>query len=189
MVVRAGSGDDPTGKFGTASLTAAMLDEGAGTRSALEMADAVEFLGATLSTSSSFDASAVRLNVPVQRLQDGLPLLADVVLRPTFPETEVERLRQERLTSLLQARDDPSSIAAMAFARVVFGLTHRYGTGTMGTEATVKSLLAGDLENASAEELRIGSGGIVPTHGESRSPRGIDRVNLPEAGRQQCKFA
>ncbi len=146
VVVRAGSGDDPTGKFGTASLTAAMLDEGTGTRSALEMADAVEFLGATLSTSSSFDASAVRLNVPVQRLQDGLPLLADVVLRPTFPETEVERLRQERLTSLLQARDDPSSIAAMAFARVVFGLTHRYGTGTMGTEATVKSLLAGDLE-------------------------------------------
>ena len=146
VVVRAGSGDDPAGKFGTASLTAAMLDEGAGTRSALEMADAVEFLGATLSTSSSFDASAVRLNVPVQRLQDALPLLADVALRPTFPETEVERLRQERLTSLLQARDDPSTIAAMAFARVVFGLTHRYGTGTMGTEATVKSLLGGDLE-------------------------------------------
>ena len=146
VVVRAGSGDDPAGKFGTASLTSAMLDEGAGTRSALEIADASEFLGATLSTTSSFDASAVRLNVPVQRLQDALPLLADVTLRPRFPETELERLRQERLTSLLQARDDPSSIAAIAFARVVFGPTHRYGTGTMGNEATVKALSSGDLK-------------------------------------------
>jgi predicted Zn-dependent peptidase len=59
---------------------------------------------------------------------------------------EVERLRQERLTMLLQARDDPSSIAAMAFARVVFGPTHRYGTGTVGTETTVKSLSSGDLK-------------------------------------------
>jgi len=145
LVVRAGGGDDPAGTFGTASLTAAMLDEGAGTRSALEIADASEFLGATLSTASSFDASTVRLNVPVQRLQNALPLLADVALRPTFPENEVERLRQERLTSLLQARDDPSSIAATAFARIVFGPTHRYGTGTMGTEAMVKALTAGDL--------------------------------------------
>lgn len=145
LVVRAGSGDDPQGQFGTASLTSAMLDEGAGTRSALQIADAVEFLGATLATTSSFDASAVRLNVPVRRLQDALPLLADVALRPSFPETELERLRQERLTALLQARDEPSSIAAMAFARAVFGPTHRYGTGTMGTEATVKALASGDL--------------------------------------------
>ena len=146
LVVRAGSGDDPPGKFGTASLTSAMLDEGAGARSALEIADAIEFLGATLATTSSFDASAVRLNVPVRRLQDGLPLLADVALRPTFPEVELQRLRQERLTSLLQARDDPASIAAMAFARVVFGPAHRYGTGGIGTEATLKSLSGSDLK-------------------------------------------
>ncbi len=146
LVVRAGAGDDPAAKFGTASLAAAMLDEGAGTRSALEIADAVEFLGAMLSTTSSYDASAVRLNVPVQRLQEALPLLADVMLRPTFPEMELERLRQERLTSLLQARDDASSIAAMAFARIVFGPMHRYGTGVIGTEATLKALSAGDLK-------------------------------------------
>ncbi|MBF8300907.1 MAG: peptidase domain protein, partial [Acidobacteria bacterium] len=145
VVVRAGSGDDPAERFGAASLTSAMLDEGAGTRSALEIADAVEFLGATLSTTSSFDASAVRLNVPAQRLQEALPLLADVTLRPSFPEMELQRLRQERLTSLLQVRDNPSSIAAAAFARIVFGSTHRYGTGGMGTEANVKLLSGNDL--------------------------------------------
>ena len=145
VVVRAGAGDDPAGKFGTASLTAAMLDEGAGSRSALEIADAVEFLGASLTTTSSFDSSAVRLNVPVERLRDGLSVLADVTLRPTFPAMELERLRQDRLTALLQARDDPASIAPMAFARLVFGATHRYGTGAVGTEATLKAFSTGDL--------------------------------------------
>ncbi|MGH9257738.1 MAG: M16 family metallopeptidase [Vicinamibacterales bacterium] len=145
LIVRAGGSDDPTGRFGTASLTAAMLDEGAGTRSALEIADAVEFLGASLTTASSYDASAVRLNVPVQRLDEALPLLADVALRPAFPEKDIERLRQERLTALLQARDDASSIAGMTFARVVFGANHRYGTGMIGTEASLKAISAGDL--------------------------------------------
>lgn len=145
VVVRAGGGDDPAGKFGTASLTSAMLDEGAGTRTALELADAVEFLGASLTTSSSFDSSAVRLNVPVERLGDALPLLADVTMRPTFPASELERLRQERLTALLQARDDAASIAPMAFSRIVFGQMHRYGTGLVGTAASLKTLAAGDL--------------------------------------------
>ena len=145
IVIHAGAGDDPPDRFGAASLTSAMLDEGAGARSALEIADAVEFLGANLATTSSFDSSAVRLNVPVNRLDDALPLLADVTMRPTFPATELDRLRQERLTALLQARDDPPSIAQMAFSRVVFGAMHRYGTGAIGTEAALKALSTSDL--------------------------------------------
>jgi predicted Zn-dependent peptidase len=140
FVVKAGSTDDPPGSFGVASLTAAMLDEGAGKRSALEIADTIEYLGANLSTNSSFDASAVRLNVPVARLQDALPVMADVALRPTFPENELNRLRQERITSLLQARDDPPSVAALSFSRIVFGPAHRYGTSTTGTETTLKAM-------------------------------------------------
>jgi predicted Zn-dependent peptidase len=145
LVVLAGSGDDPAGKFGAASLTAAMLDEGAGTRSALEIADAVEFLGANLTATSSFDASAVRLNVPVAKLEAALPVMADVAIRPTFPQAELDRLRQERLTSLLQARDDGAQVAPMAFARAVFG-AHRYGTGAMGTAATLKAFTTADLK-------------------------------------------
>src|SRR5688500_10064676 len=145
LVLLAGSSDDPVGKFGVASLTAAMLDEGAGSRSALQIADDVEYLGADLSTTSSFDASAVRLNVPVARLQDALPVMADVVMRPTFPQEELDRLRQERLTALLQAKDDPASVAGMAFNRVVFGASHRYGTGAAGSEATLKAFTTMDL--------------------------------------------
>ena len=145
LVVEAGSGDDPSGRFGVASLAAAMLDEGAGAKSALEIADEIEFLGAVLNTSSSFDASGVRLNVPRARLEDALPVMADVALRPAFPQQELERLRQERLTALLQARDDPASIGPLAFSRVLYGPQHRYGTSALGTEATLKAFTTEDL--------------------------------------------
>jgi predicted Zn-dependent peptidase len=146
LLIKAGAGDDPAGKYGVASLTAAMLDEGAGARTALQIADEAEFLGANLVTTSGFDASAVRLNVPVSRLHDGLSLMADVALRPTFPADELERVRKERLTALLQAKDDPASVAPLAFARTVFGATHRYGTAAVGTESTLKAFTVADLK-------------------------------------------
>ena len=145
LLVLAGGSSDPPGKFGVANLTAAMLDEGAGRRSALELADAIEFLGAVLTTSSSFDATAVRLNVPTKRLPEALGILADVALRPTFPTADLERLRKDRLTSLLQARDEPESIAATAFARLLYGPTHRYGTDLIGTKASISALTREDV--------------------------------------------
>ncbi len=145
LIVRVGSSADAVGSYGVASMTAAILDEGAGGRSALELADAVEFLGARLGTTSSFDYSAVRVSVPVAKLSEALPLMADVALRPTFPAAELERLRKERLTRLLQARDDPAAIIDIAFPRIVFGQTHRYGTAAGGGPTEVKALTLDDL--------------------------------------------
>jgi zinc protease len=116
VLVTSGAADDPPRRFGIASMTAAMLEEGAGTRSALDVADAIDFLGADLSPASGVDSSVVRLHTPVARLSAALPILGDVVLRPTFPNDELERLRQERLTSILQSRDDPAAVAAPARA-------------------------------------------------------------------------
>ena len=147
LIVKAGAADDPAGKYGLASFTAAMLDEGAGTRDALALADAIEFLGASVSTGATFDASNVRLHVPVARLDDALPLMADVSLRPTFPATELERLRKERLTTLLQTRDNPSALASAAFSRLVFGPRHRYGTPLLGQDASVGEMSAADLRS------------------------------------------
>jgi predicted Zn-dependent peptidase len=145
LLVRTGTADDPPGKYGVASLTAAMLTEGAGSRSSLEIADAVEFLGADLSAASGIDSSAVRLHVPAARLADALPIMADVAIRPTFPREELERQRQQRLTNLLQARDEPATIASLAFSKVLYGPTHRFGTATMGTADTIKAFTADDL--------------------------------------------
>jgi predicted Zn-dependent peptidase len=161
LVIHAGSAEDPADQFGLASFTAAMLDEGAGARSALELADAVEFLGAELTTSSSFDASAVRLNVPTRQLTQALPIMADVALRPTFPAAELARLRQERLTALIQTRDDPAAVAPPAFARVVYGADHRYGTSAIGTTATLEAVTAEQLRAFHAATYRPDNATLV----------------------------
>jgi predicted Zn-dependent peptidase len=145
LVVLSGTANDPPGKYGVASLVAAMLEEGAGSRSALEVADAIDYLGADLGSATTSDLSAVRLHVPVARLADALPIMADVALRPTFPKDELERQRSQRLTSLLQGRDDPPTISSVAFSRILYGKGHRYGTPQMGTAETIKTFTAEDL--------------------------------------------
>lgn len=146
LVIKAGASADPAGKYGVANFTASILDEGAGSRTALELADAIEFLGASLSTGSTFDASTVRLHTPVSKLDEALPLMSDVALRPTFAPGEIERLRKERLTSLLQTRDNPGALASAAFGRLVFGPKHRYGTLAMGNDASNGEMSLADLK-------------------------------------------
>jgi len=145
LVVRAGAAADPAGREGLARMTADMLDEGAGGKDALALADAVDFLGAQLDTAASWDASTVRLRVPTARLADALPLLADVALRPDFPEGELARLRKEALTDLLQARDVPGRIASRALAQAVFGTAHRYGRPEGGDAGSIRALTVADL--------------------------------------------
>src|SRR3984893_15841117 len=145
LVVLGGAADDPAGKFGVTSLTTAMLEEGAGSRSALQIADAIDFLGEDLGSARTFDASALRLHVRVARLADALPIMADVSLRPTFGQEELDRLRQQRLTALLQARDGPDTIASQAFSRILYGQAHRYGTAMAGTAESIKALTTTDL--------------------------------------------
>jgi predicted Zn-dependent peptidase len=147
VIVRSGSAADPIGKYGVGSLAAAMLDEGAGARTSLELADALEFLGANLSTTSSFDYSAIRMSVPVTKLADALPLIADVTMRPTFPASDLDRLRTERLTGLLQARDNPAALVQIAFPRVIFGPTHRYGTSANGLPPAIEAFTVADLQS------------------------------------------
>jgi zinc protease len=145
LVVLSGTAQDPAGKYGIASLTSAMLVEGAGSRAALEIADAVDYLGADLGAASTSDATMVRLHVPVARLGEALPIMADVALRPTFPKEELERQRQQRLTNIIQARDDPATIASVGFSRLLYGRGHRYGTPAFGTAETLKAFTTDDL--------------------------------------------
>ena len=145
LVVRAGATSDPAGRDGLAAMTADLLDEGAGGKDALALADAIDFLGATIGAGASWDASTVRLRVPVARLDDALALMADVALRPDFPEAELQRLRKEALTDLLQARDVPGAIASRALAQAVFGTGHRYGRPQAGDAGEIASFTLADL--------------------------------------------
>ena len=168
LAIKTGAAAEPRGRFGLANLTAEMLDEGAGSRGALEIADAVDYLGASLSTSTGFDSSSVDLHVPVARLAEALPLMADVALRPTFPDKELQRVREELLTSLLQAEDDPAALVQFAFPRIVYGAGHRYGTLTFGTAAAIKGFSSDDLRQFHAghyvpsQSLLIVTGDVTP---------------------------
>lgn len=140
LMLTTGSAADPAGSYGLAQLTASMLDEGAGSRDALALADELDYLGATVGASTSFDASSVGLYVPVARLDQALPLMADVALHPTFPQAELDRKKAEWLVAFQQVADDPSSMARLAFPRVLYGKEHRFGTGLSGTPAVIEKV-------------------------------------------------
>jgi len=122
-----------------------MLDEGAGSRNALEIADAIDYLGAQLTAGASWDAAFVDLHVPVARLADALPVMVDVIERPAFPPEELGRLKKERLASLLEAQDDPEELIRFAFPRLLYGAPHQYGTSMLGTSKTIQAFTADDL--------------------------------------------
>ncbi|MDZ4700473.1 MAG: pitrilysin family protein [Rhodothermales bacterium] len=146
LLVRTGSVDDPAGKSGLASLTLDMMDEGAGGRDALALADAIDFLGASLSTGAGLHTASVDLFTPLSKLAEALPLMADVALRPDFSGEELERLRVDRLTDLVQAHDEPNAIAAALYNRTLFGADHPYGIRAAGTEASLRGFTAADLQ-------------------------------------------
>ncbi len=146
LVVKSGSEEDPARREGLASLTAAMMDEGTRTRNALQIADQVGFLGIQLSTASGWDASRVTLHTPTAQLDSSLALFADVVRNPSFAAKELERLRKERLTAILQQRDRGPVIADLAFSSILYGEDHPYGRAQQGTEPSVKALTRADVQ-------------------------------------------
>jgi zinc protease len=145
LVVRAGTAVDPPGQFGMASLTAALLTAGAGGRSAVELADALDAQVANLSASATADTSLLRLYVPVAGLAAVLPLMADVAQRPTFPSPELERARRQRLGMLRGVRDDPDAVAALTFARGIYGPADRNAVPLIGSAASLEAITAEDV--------------------------------------------
>jgi zinc protease len=145
LVFKTGSDANPIDKPGLASFVAAMLDEGTTTRSALQIADEVAQLGASLSTSSSMDSMTVSGHALSKNFGATLNLIADVVLRPNFPAAEVERQRVSRLAGLLQQRENPAQVAAQVAAASLYGPKHPYGYSEIGTEASVKAMTRDDM--------------------------------------------
>lgn len=146
LLVRTGGEGDPAGKPGVASLTAAMLQEGTTSRNSLDIADQEAFLGANIGSGSGWDATTVALHTPTAQLDSALVLFADVALRPSWPAKELARLRDERLTSLIQLRDRAPAIADRAYASIVYGGEHPYGRPLGGTEASTRAIRRADLQ-------------------------------------------
>lgn len=146
-------------RAGLASFAADLLDEGAAGRSALEISAELERLGATLSTAAGYDASHLEMLALRPRLAASLDVLADLVLRPTFPEHEVERVRQERMDLSLELLAEPRSVANDVFARVLYGPDHPWGPPLLGTRRSLAGL--GRADAADFHERRQHAGNVT----------------------------
>lgn len=145
LVLRAGAATDAPVEAGRSTLLADMLDEGTTTRTSLQIAEELEYLGAELATDAGWDASYANLHVLERRLDAALELMADVVLHPTFSDEELERKRAERLATLIQQRDEARFLASNAFNSVLYGSAHPYGISTLGTSRSIAALAREDL--------------------------------------------
>lgn len=159
LVTRGGSSDAPAALPSLPGFVADLMDEGAGDRDALELAGAVEALGATLRVVSRTDAILVDMEVLRPRLAEALGLMADVVLRPSFPDAEIDRKRDELLTDLARARDEARVIAGNAFSNLVFGDEHPYGR--LETRAAASAMRRADIVSFHDTYVRPGVSTLV----------------------------
>jgi zinc protease len=153
ILIDAGSRRDPRGKEGIASLTSDLLTEGTKTRSASQISEAADFIGATLDTSADTDYATLNLAVLSKDLDTGLDLLSDILLHPTFPDAEVARRREAALASMKASEDDPGAVAERAFLKALFG-DGPYGHPVIGTLEAVRSLTRSDLLSFYAAHYR-----------------------------------
>lgn len=144
LLVRAGGAQDPARKQGVAALAAALLDQGAGARSAAQIADAIDTIGGVLNTGAGSDLSVADVLVMKDSLTFGFDLLADVVRRPAFHPQELDRQRQQALSGMRVNYEDPDSVASLVFDRLVYGF-HPYGLPNTGTPESLAGITADDL--------------------------------------------
>ncbi|HNX34725.1 MAG TPA: pitrilysin family protein [Kiritimatiellia bacterium] len=133
LMVDAGYAADRDGIAGTANLVAAMLDEGTRRRSALEISEALDVIGARLETGCGADTMIVSLNTLTRHLETALDIYADVVLEPMFPQADFERLQKQQLAEIQSDKSRPDGVAMRVLPSLLFGKEHAYGVPFNGS--------------------------------------------------------
>lgn len=134
LALRSGDAHDPADLPGLADMLTGLLTEGTQSRNSREIADEVARIGATLQAGANSDYTTVAASSLTTFSDEILELLADVALRPVFPENEVELTKQNTKESLKQQRAQPSFLATEMVAKVMFG-SHPYSVTAPTPEA------------------------------------------------------
>jgi zinc protease len=163
LALDAGAASDAPAKAGTASLALDLLDKGSKTRDAFQMSDALESLGARMSTGTGADLSLVRLQATAAGLAPSLSIMADAVLNPAFAPDQFTLQKQRRLAQIAQERASPTGLAARLAPALLYGPDHAYGRSAIGTEKTVGAISRDDLAAWHATWFKPGSATIVVT--------------------------
>lgn len=144
LQLKAGRTFEPAAKAGLAGATASLLTKGTATRSAQQIAEAIDFVGGSLNASTGVESGFASASVTSDQLDLGFDLLSDVILHPTFPQDELERWRRQALSNLQIEMQDAGSLARNALPRLLFG-AHPYGNPADGTPESLRGLTRDDL--------------------------------------------
>ncbi len=167
----AGEAYDPAGESGLSDMVAGLLTKGAGERSAESIASAIEGVGGSLSAASSEDFLTISADVLANDAPLAFSLVADAVMRPTFPEKEIELLRTQSLSALTLELSQPASLASRAFARTLYG-DHPYAHRS--DPASVRRITRADIVKFRDDRI-VPSGALLVVTG-SLSPAEASRL-------------
>lgn len=216
LVIRGGASTEPEGMEGVSDIVARALSEGTEEKTADQLVMALERLGTSVSASSDWESTILKMTVMSPRVQAALSLMSEMVTSPRFETAAMDRLRAERLSEIVQSRSEPRVLADETFSATLYGSTSRYSIPLAGSEASVAAIhtanakdyhaanyrpeeatliLAGDIEPVYAQEMAraaFGSwsgGGAVAGErilSKSISGRRVQIVN--RAGAQQSEL-
>ncbi len=163
LILDAGYASDGFSVPGLAKLAMGMLDEGTKTRNALEISDEVAALGAELGTGSDLDTSTVSLSALKANLDASLAIFGDVVLNPSFPPADLDRMKKQQIARIQREKVEPTSMALRVFPRLLFGADHAYGTPFTGSgfEKTVAGITRDDLVKFQATWIKPNHAALV----------------------------
>ena len=139
LLIDAGSRHDVAKQEGLANLTARLLTYGTQRRTALEISDTLDFIGAGLSAGCAEDLASLSMTVLKKDLSTGLELLAEVLTQSTFPQGEIDRQKQSIIASIKAREESPGDIAGRRFAAALYPQSP-YGRPVEGSEVSVKGL-------------------------------------------------
>ena len=153
LLVRAGSVNDPAGQEGLASLTADLLTQGAGSRSARQIAEEIAFVGGSLEANAGTEQLVVTCEVLKKDFGVGLELLRDVTVNPTFPAEEFARKKDEALGAIASQRDDPATVANKELGQFLLG-TSPLAHPAIGWEKSMGAITRDDVTRFHAQFVR-----------------------------------
>ena len=142
LLLDAGYAADQYSAPGTSSMVMSMLDEGTEKMDALEISDRASEIGAIISSGAGIDTSSVSMNALRENLDDSLKLYSEIILEPSFPDRELERIRNQKLAQIQQEKNQPFGIALRVLPELLYGKSHAYSlplTGS-GTEESVMQI-------------------------------------------------
>lgn len=158
LVLKTGSSNEPDNRTGVAGMTSQLLDDGTKTRSAADIANQLQAIGANLNANSGWDSTNVTLQTLTRNLDQALDIYADIVLNPAFPAKELESLRARSLIGLRQQRSNPNAISNNVYNKVLYG-DHPYGRDN--TEATIRAITRDDVQNYYDATFRPNNGVLI----------------------------